>query len=215
MPHPLTAREETGFLCNTDMSNADVLLTCYRYGIFPWSSYFHYGSFYFPPKRYVIEPSKIKIQKSMRPYFNQGKFQITMDKCFREVMALCKSVRRNNDGSTWISGVFEKVYGTLHDNGYAHSVEVWKDGNLVGGLYGVAVGKIFTGESMFSLMPNASKYAMISLAKFLETNGFNYIDCQVYNNYLSSFGGVEIDSRDFFYIMKNNLKEEDNLNIWK
>lgn len=212
-PHPLTS-DNYGFLCNTHMNDAEILLTGYRFGIFPWDNFGSLGSFFFPKKRYVIRPEEIKIPKSIKSYFNQEKFAITIDEYFPEVVYSCRYVKRKRENSTWITDQFQEVYGKLHEMGYAHSVEVWKGDYLVGGLYGVAIGKIFTGESMFSLEDNAARFALISLAKILKEWGFHYIDCQVYNHFLSSFGGNEIDGEDFFKIMKQNYFEEDKAGKW-
>ena len=150
----------------------------------------------------------------MRSYFNQHKFSLTLDLHFDTVIRNCARIKRSGQSSTWISQQFIDVYTTLHRLGYAHSVEVWHEGQLVGGLYGIAVGKVFTGESMFSLHANASRFAMISLARFLEQTGFNYIDAQVYNPYVASFGGGEVARADFYKIMKANLLNDDLMGPW-
>lgn len=204
IPHPLHYTNEEGFLGWLDISDPDVLLSYYRFGIFPWENFGHLGACFFPQKRYVIRPEKIKVSKSMRPYFNQKKFDWTMDQAFGEVMQQCKMVERAQGQSSWISDVFIDLYGKLFDLGYAHSVEVWEEGELVGGLYGVSTGKIFTGESMFSLRPNASKFALISLSGFLKDHEFSLIDCQIKNPHLATFGGFEMDAKDFFETMKKN-----------
>ena len=213
MPHPLTA-DDQGFLCYAFMDDARLLLTAYRFGIFPWDNIENIGAFYFPVSRYLIEPSKIRVPRSMRAYFNQQKFSITFDLQFDTVIRCCAHIKRRGQYSTWISQQFIDVYTTLHRLGYAHSVEVWYENQLVGGLYGIAVGKIFTGESMFRLHANASRFAMISLARFLDQNGFNYIDAQVYNPYVASFGGGEVARADFYKIMKANLLNPDLLGPW-
>lgn len=213
IPHPLTS-DDHGFLFNTDMSRIEVLYNLYWYGIFPWDSMGNIGSFYFPRKRYIIYPEKIKVPKSMRSYLNQSKYTVTFDQNFREVMMYCRHVKRNNQNGTWISDQFENSYLQLHEEGLAHSLEVWEDDYLVGGLYGVNVGKVFTGESMFSLTPNASRFALISLAKILSSLHFSFIDCQVINPYLESFGGEEISCESFFEKMKYNYFEESIVGNW-
>jgi leucyl/phenylalanyl-tRNA---protein transferase len=212
MPHPLTS-DENGFLCNSLMDDTSTLLMGYRFGIFPWENLINIGAYFFPKQRYIIEPDKITVHKSMRSYFNQSKFEVTVDQYFREVVYSCRYVRRK-ENTTWITDQFEIMYGRLHDEGYAHSVEVWQDDGLVGGLYGVAVGDVFTGESMFSYVSNASKFAMIYLARMLHNMGFKYIDCQVYNPYLASFGGYELEGKDFLEIMRKNLLAEDRVGKW-
>ena len=213
MPHPLSKRFD-GLLCYAPMTDWESLLYCYRYGIFPWHNIREYGAFFFPEKRYIIYPDKIKISKSIRPYLNQNKFKITVDTCFKEVIIKCKKGGIRKEKTSWITSPFLYVYNELFEKGYAHSVEVWQDELLVGGLYGVAVGKVFTGESMFSLIPNASRVALISLARLLIEKEFEIIDCQVYNNYLASFGGEEISDERFFNIMKNNFWHEDDVGKW-
>jgi leucyl/phenylalanyl-tRNA---protein transferase len=213
MPHPLTS-DEDGFLCNAYMVDEETLLLGYRYGIFPWENVNNIGAYFFPKKRYVIKPSQIKIPKSMNSYFNQNKFEVTVDEYFKEVIYSCRYAKRK-ENTTWITDQFEIMYNLLHEKGYAHSIEVWLGNELVGGLYGVAIGKVFTGESMFSLVSNASKFAMIYLANMLQDMGFQYIDCQVFNPYLATFGGQEIDGHVFLDIMRKNLIEEDNVGTWK
>ena len=213
MPHPYVA-DEQGLLCYAFMDNPSTLLNCYRFGIFPWDNVDKIGAFYFPSKRYVIEPSLIKIPKSIRSYFNNTTFTVTFDTQFETVIKQCARAKRKDQASTWISDQFIKVYTEMHLQGYAHSVEVWQEGQLVGGLYGIAVGRVFTGESMFSFTSNASRFAMISLAWFLEKYNFSLIDCQVYNPYLASFGGEEISAPVFFEHMKHNFLEPDLMGPW-
>jgi leucyl/phenylalanyl-tRNA---protein transferase len=207
MKHPLLS-DDTGLLCISDMTDPIHLLNAYRFGVFPWHNEMQYGIFYFPKLRYIIKPNEINIQKSMRTYFNNNKFEITFDRNFFEVMYCCKTIERK-ENSTWISNEFIEVYTQLHHLGFAHSVEVWQDDILVGGLYGVAVGKVFTGESMFSNVANASKFALICLAKKLDEMGYEYIDCQVINPYLEQFKGKEISNTEFFEIMKKNIFNDD------
>ncbi|HMS97576.1 MAG TPA: leucyl/phenylalanyl-tRNA--protein transferase [Saprospiraceae bacterium] len=213
MPHPYLA-DEHGLLCYAMMDDPTTLLHCYRFGIFPWDNVDKIGAFYFPSKRYVIEPRHIKIPKSIRSYFNNHRFTITFDTQFEMVIRQCASAKRKDQASTWISEQFIKVYTQMFQQGHAHSVEVWQGDKLVGGLYGIAVGRVFTGESMFSHESNASRFAMISLAKFLEKHNFSLIDCQVYNPYLTSFGGQEIPAQVFFEHMKHNFLEPDLIGPW-
>jgi leucyl/phenylalanyl-tRNA---protein transferase len=213
MPHPLTA-DKYGFLCNADMADIDMLLMCYRFGIFPWDNQHKQGAFFFPSERYIIHPASINIAKSMRPYFNNKKFTITLDHAFEDVIRLCRDATRPNQTSTWISDQFISSYTALHQKGYAHSLEVWQEGVLVGGLYGVAVGKVFTGESMFGTVSNATKFAMISLAIVLHKLGFILIDCQVYNPFLETFGGMTIPHTHFLAHMRRNYFEEDLVGSW-
>lgn len=208
IPHPLTANEYDGFLCIAEMKDPKLVYECYKFGIFPWESTFNVGAFFFPALRYLIEPSKIKVSKSIRPYFNQNKFQVTFNKRFKEVIHMCGKSRKDKGLGTWVNESFEEVYTKLHKQGLAHSCEVWDGDELVGGLYGVSVGKVFTGESMFSLVPNATRFGLISLARRLDELGYEWIDCQLRNHYLETFGGEAMSKLSFFNLMKKNYFEE-------
>ncbi len=214
IPHPLVYSNEDGFIGWMNVMDVDQLLSYYKMGIFPWESYENLGALFFPQRRYLIKPSEIKVPKSIRPYFNQDKFRVTYDQAFKDVILGCKYVYRKGSTGTWISDEFVEIYCQLHDRGYAHSVEVWEGRKLVGGLYGVSIGRIFTGESMFSLTSNASRFALISLARKLEEFKFKYIDCQISNPYLDTFGGKDYDSTDFFKIIKSNFWAESIVGNW-
>ncbi len=182
------------------------LLAAYKNGIFPW---FEEQGFYFwfsPDPRMVLLADELKISKSMRPYFNQQKFTVTFDTCFSEVIKNCASIPRGPENSSWISANFVDAYTQLHAQGYAHSVEVWRGSELAGGLYGVSLGAAFFGESMFSKVPNASKFGFISLVKWLKQKGIGLIDCQVYTAHLARMGAKEIPRKTFL----ENLKETQN-----
>lgn len=205
LPHPCAIPFDEQYMA--DLLDIEQLVLSYRFGFFPWYEVDNYAVFFHPKMRYIIEPSKIKIPKSMRVYFNKSKYYITIDQDFDTIIAHCKDVKRNQEASTWISNKFVLAYTQLYKLGFAHSVEVW-DGSsheLVGGLYGVSFGKIFHGESMFSLKPNASRFGLIALSKLLTEHGFLMIDCQVKNDYLTTFGGEEIDRQTFFNHIKQNL----------
>ncbi len=214
IPHPLAYAQSNGFVGWMDMNDPEQLLSYYHFGLFPWENYGTKGAFFFPSQRYMIIPSEIKIPKSIRSYFNNQKFQLSFDQAFEEVMMSCRHVKRKGGAGTWISDEFIKVYKKLHDKGYAHSVEVWQDDQLVGGLYGVSIGKVFTGESMFSIASNASRFALISLAIYLEKAGIRYIDCQIRNPYLETFGGFDMPASDFFILMKQNYLETSLVGDW-
>lgn len=214
IPHPLVYAQRGGFVGWMDMDDIDQLISFYKFGLFPWENFGKKGAFFFPPDRYLIKPSEIRIPKSIRTYFNNNKFQLSFDQAFEEVMLSCKYVKRRDRAGTWISDEFIKIYKELHQRGYAHSVEVWQDDNLVGGLYGVSVGRIFTGESMFSLVSNTSRFALISLALYLQKVDIDYIDCQIRNPYLESFGGFDMTAPDFFNLMKQNYLETSLVGNW-
>lgn len=168
------------------------LMAAYRQGIFPWYSDDTPILWYSPHERFVLRPEALKISKSMRKVLRSERFEVTYDQAFAEVIAACAAQVRPGQEGTWITNDMQQAYITLYDLGHAHSVEVWRAGQLVGGLYGVAMGQVFCGESMFSKEADASKVALVSLCR----NGHhNLVDCQVYTDHLASLGAVLI-SRD-------------------
>ena len=171
-----------------DLSTAR-LLEAYRNGIFPWFNPDDPILWWSPDPRFVLFPEELRVTKSMRPYFNQEKFQLTCDREFVAVMKACGEVpRKGQTGGTWISKAMIEAYTTLHHLGYAHSVEVWEEGQLVGGLYGIGLGRCFFGESMFTTVSNASKFGFISLVRKLEEQGYWLVDCQQQTRHLASNG---------------------------
>ena len=170
-PHPATVRK-SGILAISGDLSTERLLLAYHYGIFPWYNNDEPIIWWCPSPRYVIFPEKVKVAKSMNPYFNQQKFQVTFNKHFTDVVRFCQFTARNGQEGTWINDDIVDAYTRLHGLGYATSVEVWDGSELVGGLYGVNLGKVFFGESMFSLKSNASKFGFISLARRLTEEGY-------------------------------------------
>jgi leucyl/phenylalanyl-tRNA--protein transferase len=177
--------------------SAERLLLAYRNGIFPWHEEQGSPLWWSPDPRCVLFPEQLNVSRSLGRRLRKGNYEVTFDRRFREVIRACASVPRRGQGGTWITGAFEKAYGRLHALGHAHSVEVLMDGMLAGGLYGVAVGGAFCGESMFSLRPDASKIALVHLVERLKAWGFPLIDCQMANPYLLSMGAEEIPRREF------------------
>ncbi len=203
-PDPNLANEAGILAVGGDLST-ERLLEAYQQGIFPW---FNEGDpilWWSPDPRFVLFPHELKIARSMRPYFNQRKFSLTIDRDFRAVISHCQSQRRQGQpGGTWITEEMLEAYCQLHEEGYAHSVEVWKGKELVGGLYGLALGKCFFGESMFAKLSNASKFGFISLVRLLEKMGFELIDCQQETRHLGSLGARNIDREDFLDFLQRN-----------
>jgi leucyl/phenylalanyl-tRNA--protein transferase len=175
----------------------DRLLLAYQKGIFPWYNEGEPIVWHSPNPRMVLFPKQVKISKSMRKLIKDNYFTISYNQEFKKVIRQCKTVQRPDQQGTWITDELEKSMIILHKKGFAKSIEVWKDKRLVGGLYGLDLGNIFCGESMFSLVSNASKCAFIYLAQKLEKENYPILDCQVYNEHLASLGAVEI-SRDLF-----------------
>lgn len=173
-------------------------------GIFPWFNDDEMMMWFSPPKRFVLYPDKIKISTSMKKIIRSDIFTVTVDKDFNTVVKNCSEVKRKGQNGTWITKGMKKAYSKLHELGHAHSIEVWKEGKLVGGLYGVKVARVFCGESMFSLIDNASKAALIHLATKMN---FDLIDCQVHTKHLQSMGAQFI-TRDKYqnYLSKQGFK---------
>ncbi|MCE2497219.1 MAG: leucyl/phenylalanyl-tRNA--protein transferase [Flavobacteriales bacterium] len=195
-PHPKYT-DPSGILAVGGDLRPERLLLAYELGIFPWFNADEPPMWWCPDPRMVLYPSKLKISKSMRSFFHKGRFTVTSDRAFDEVIRQCGTVPRPGQDGTWITPDIIEGYSELHRQGFAHSVEVWDDNALAGGLYGVSHGRAFFGESMFSKVSNASKYGFISLVHRLAEEGFELIDCQVYTDHLARLGAQEIPREAF------------------
>lgn len=183
------------------------LLLAYRSGIFPWFSEGEPIIWWSPDPRFVLFPEKLKVAKSMRPIFNQKRFSITYDQAFSEVITQCRQTYRPGQHGTWITDDMQAAYQNLHQQGYAHSVEVRNaEGKLVGGLYGISLGACFFGESMFSHESNASKAGFITLVRDLQKRGIQLVDCQVHTPHLESLGAEMILREDFIDLIQKLLQ---------
>jgi len=189
------------------------LISAYSLGIFPWYNPGEPILWWTPDPRSVVYPNEFKPSRSLKKLINRKTFTVTMDTCFSDVITLCAQPRRNEAG-TWIDKDINKAYNQLHEIGFAHSVEVWFEGKLVGGLYGIALGKAFFGESMFSTMDNASKVAFASLCEQLTKWQFEIIDCQVHNPHLASLGAVEIPRKTFLNQLSSAIKKDEQ-GLWQ
>lgn len=172
------------------------LLLAYRQGIFPW----YEGDtvlWWSPHPRFVLFPGELKTGKTIRSLINKNVFEFTTNKAFPAVIHHCRNIKRPGQQGTWITPAVEKAYCKMHELGHAHSAEVWSKGKLAGGLYGIRIGKVFFGESMFSIESNASRYAFVKYVEQLKKEGIELIDCQVYTEYLESLGARMIDRNDF------------------
>lgn len=178
------------------------LLLAYRNGIFPWYNDDEPILWWCPEERMVLFFEELRITKSMRNILNRNEFKVTFNTAFEAVILNCQQVERKEQDGTWITSDIVNSYIKLHHMGYAKSIEVWQNEELVGGLYGIDLGDVFCGESMFSKVSNASKVAFIYLAKQLENANYKLLDCQVYNDHLASLGCVEIEREDFLMILK-------------
>jgi leucyl/phenylalanyl-tRNA--protein transferase len=200
-PDPALAEEDGLLAVGGDLSTKRLLLA-YQNGIFPWYSDDEPILWYSPHERFVLYPQELKVSKSMLRVMRSNAFSITTDTCFNDVVNACSSVEREGQDGTWITADMKSAYANLHHEGHAHSVEVWQDNKLVGGLYGVHTGNAFCGESMFSLVSNASKAALIWLCN---TGKYNLIDCQVYTVHLESMGARMINREEYLAILHKRL----------
>ena len=200
-PDPRFGEEDGLFAVGGDLS-VDRLLLAYNYGIFPWYSFRDYDEphWYCPMKRFVIFPNEIHISHSMRTLIKKQRYKVTFNRDFEGVINNCSRLRFEEDGA-WLGEEMIKAYTELHRQNLAASVEVWDKDKLVGGLYGVTIGRVVIGESMFSLVPSASKLALISLAQALEKGGGRMIDCQLETPHLKSMGGRYISYDEYLNIL--------------
>ncbi len=183
--------------------SVDRLMLAYRNGIFPWFNEDEPILWWAPPERMVVIPMIYKVPRSMRNVINQNKFKITFNTAFKEVIHNCQQIERTGQEGTWITNDIVSSYTKLHELGFAKSVEVWQNDMLVGGLYGVDLGQVFCGESMFSKVSNASKVAFITLIGYLKEHQYKLLDCQVHNHHLESLGAFEISRDTFMRVLKS------------
>ncbi len=197
-PAPELADEDGLLAVGGDLS-PERLLLAYRNGIFPWFSEGDPILWYSPHERFVLFPEKLKVSSSMLKILRSGRFKITYDQAFSEVINACSNISRNGQKGTWITDKMMSAYIHLFDLGYAHSVEVWEKDVLVGGLYGIHINHVFCGESMFASVSNASKVALIYLC---QNYNFKLIDCQVYTSHLDSMGADFISFEEYLTFLK-------------
>ncbi len=199
---PVEETSPEGILAVGGDLSPERLMLAYKSGIFPWFEDDEPILWWSPEERMVLFFDDLKISKSMRSILKKNEFKITFNKDFKAVITNCQQAKRVGQNGTWITDDMINAYCKLHELGYAKSVEVWKNEELVGGLYGIDLGDVFCGESMFSKVSNASKVAFITLAQKLEKANYKLIDCQVHNSHLESLGCVEINREEFMAILK-------------
>ncbi len=193
---PVHLAEPDGLLAIGGDLSPERLLLAYRSGIFPWYD----GDiilWWSPEPRFILHPSELKINKTIQSMLANNDFDFTTNKAFAAVIQHCKKIKRPGQEGTWITDEMERAYCKMHESGHAHSAEVWKDGELVGGLYGIRIGPVFFGESMFSRQSNASRYAFTKYVQLLQQDGVVLIDCQVHTPYLESMGARMIERAVF------------------
>jgi leucyl/phenylalanyl-tRNA--protein transferase len=199
---PVSEANADGILAIGGDLSPERLQLAYSSGIFPWFEEDQPIIWWSPNPRMVLFLEDLVVSKSMLNILNRNIFKVTFNQDFRAVISYCQQVKRDGQTGTWITNDMIEAYCKLHELGIAKSVEVWQDNQLVGGLYGVDLGHVFCGESMFSLVSNASKVAFIALVNHLKINNYRLLDCQVYNDHLASLGCVEIEREDFMKILK-------------
>jgi leucyl/phenylalanyl-tRNA--protein transferase len=202
---PVSMADEDGILAIGGNLSTERLLLAYRSGIFPWYSEGEPIAWWSPDPRFVLFPEKLRVTKSMQTVLNNGTFRFTTNRAFSMVIQQCKTAYRKEQEGTWITPAILEAYTKLHELGFAHSAEAWHNGELVGGLYGIRMGNVFFGESMFSKQSNASKFAFIHYVRLLQKEKVTLIDCQVYSSHLESLGAKMISREKFIHLLSENL----------
>ena len=214
-PSPNAAlREPNGLLAAGGDLEPDRLLGAYVRGIFPWYEQGQPILWWSPDPRAVLWPVELHVSRSLRRSLIKGGFELRVDTAFDEVLAGCAAPRRYTD-ATWITSDMARAYGRLHRLGWAHSFETWRRGELVGGLYGVAIGRVFFGESMFARVTDASKVALVRMVRFLEERGFALIDCQVASEHIASLGARSIPRREFLALLARYCTPAGTPEVWR
>jgi len=213
-PHPSNA-DPNGLLGVGGDLCPERLELAYRSGIFPWYSDPQPILWWSPDPRMVLYSDELRVPRSLAKRVRQGRYDVRLDTAFGAVVEQCAVVRRSGQDSTWITDEMLDGYVALHERGLAHSVEAWEDGELVGGLYGVAVGRLFAGESMFALRPDASKVAFVHLVRQLIRWGFPLVDCQVHTPHLERFGAREVRRADYLRDIAGLVDEAGRVGTWR
>jgi leucyl/phenylalanyl-tRNA--protein transferase len=213
-PDPRYASDEGLLAYGGDLSSSR-LLTAYRNGIFPWYNEDDPILWWSPNPRLLLYPDQFHLRKSFRRVLRSGKFTVTFDGEFSNVIKHCAMVPREGQGHTWIVEEIQEAFIRLHEEGFAHSVEVYKEGNLVGGLYGLAMGKAFFGESMFSLVSDASKVAFKALSDVLGMRGYDFIDCQMKTDHMMGLGAQVVERDIFLDELYEALQKPSDLGGWQ
>lgn len=211
-PETEALREPNGLLAVGGDLSPPRLIRAYREGIFPWFSEGEPILWWSPDPRLVLFPEKLKVSRSLRKILKKGRFEVTFDRAFGEVIRLCAETRSEG---TWITREMQEAYVELYRKGHAHSVEAWQEGKLVGGLYGVSVGRVFSGESMFHLLPDASKVAFVHFVRWLEGWDYHLVDCQVETQHLRRFGAELLPRREFLGLLKEFRDRSPSPEAWR
>ena len=213
-PDPELADESGLLAVGGDLDPARVLLG-YSIGVFPWYSEGQPILWHSPDPRFVLPPRELHVGRSLRQRIKQRPFELSLDRDFPSVIRSCQKAPRPGQDGTWITGDMQAAYNALHEAGFAHSVKVWERGELVGGLYGVSLGSVFFGESMFAKRPDASKVAFVALVRQLAHWNFELVDSQVHTEHLERFGAIEIDRRSYLDVLGTCLQTETRSGPWE
>ncbi len=213
-PNPEFA-EENGLLAVGGDLSPERLIRAYELGIFPWFSEGDPILWWFTSPRLVLFPEKIHIPKRLARFIRKSHFSVRYDTVFEEVIDACASIRQKRGEETWITDEMKNAYTRLHELGYAHSVEYWENNTLTGGLYGVSLGRVFFGESMFSSTSNASKVALVALAKLLQQKDYRIIDCQMTTSHLLQFGACEVSGKRFSKYLQEFITNSSSEGHWR
>jgi leucyl/phenylalanyl-tRNA---protein transferase len=201
---PIEKANSDGLLAISPNINTDILITAYKSGIFPWPYEKDHILWFAPPKRAILKFSEFKISRRLLRHINSSNYEFRINTAFPEVIQACASVKRPNQQGTWITQKIIDAYIDLHKTGYAHSFEIFDTENkLIGGLYGIKINNFFAGESMFHTTPNASKFALYETVNYLRTQGLTWLDAQITNPFLESFGIKEISRNEFMIMLQN------------
>lgn len=213
---PVEFASPEGLLAVGGDLRAERLLEAYRHGIFPWYNPGQPILWWSPDPRAVLFPSKLRVSRSLHKTLRQKKYEVTLDTAFHDVIQSCAQPRpKSPGGGTWITPEMIEAYCVIYERGLAHSVESWREGKLAGGLYGVALGSAFFGESMFSRETDASKVAFVHLVRQLERWGYAFLDCQLPSEHLFSLGAEEIRREEFMARLDKALKQPDRRGHWR
>ena len=213
-PPPEHADHPEGLLAVGGDLRPERLLAAYGLGIFPWYAEGQPILWWSPDPRLILEPDGLHVSKSLQKVLKKGAFKCTFDTAFADVIKACASVSRRGEDGTWITPEMKDAYFALHELGFAHSVEVWADDRLVGGLYGVSLGGSFFGESMFANVANASKVALVHLVDLMKKWDFHFIDCQISTPHLVTMGAFEVPRDDFLFRLNNALQYPTKQGFW-
>jgi leucyl/phenylalanyl-tRNA--protein transferase len=211
---PVEEASPEGIVCAGGNLSPGILLSAYRQGIFPWYSEDEPILWWSPNPRFAVLPETLHVSRSSLRLLRKGEFDFSLDRRFRAVIEACAKVPRPGQSGTWILPEMIEAYARLHELGYAHSLEVWKEGFLVGGLYGISIGGAFFGESMFSLSPGASRAGFLNLASWLFERGFLLIDSQVHTLYVETMGGVDLPRGSYLSKLGRALSLPDSRGNW-